>query len=331
MPSSTAATIPTTFLIISDTHNFTFSPQNTSPLQLPTPEADVLLHSGDLTEVGGISAFKEALTMLGSIPAELKLVIAGNHDLGLDQSYCDAKIANYAAEDDANDGDAPDPDGHRKAMDVMTRPLARAAGVTYLTEGTHSFTLNSGATFKIHVSPYTPQYGDWAFAYKHHEDRFNLAQDVVMGSKSIAVHPIPEDADIIMTHGPAKRILDSCAGGNVGCPNLLQAVKRVRSMIHCFGHVHEGSGVEVVDWKALEKKEKEARKKGGSERKNEAVHRAFETEWIENPYPEAYEWRAGKGSRRGETTLAVNASVMDGGYRPNNAPWRVKVDLKRAG
>lgn len=219
----------------------------------------------------------------------------------------------------------------------MTGELARQAGVTYLVEGTHEFTLASGATFKIYVSPYTPAYGDWAFAYARSEDRFNAPADVEKKgnkskSKSIAINPIPEDVDIVMTHGPAKGILDLCANGNVGCVNLLSAIKRVKPMVHCFGHVHEGSGVEVVDWKVFEKKEeKEAEGDGGVERKNEGVHRAFEMEWVENPYPGVWEWRVGKGSRRGETTLAVNGSVMDGGYRASNAPWRVVVDLRRAG
>ena len=39
----------------------------------------------------------------------------------------------------------------------------------------------------------------------------------------------------------------------------------------------------------------------------------------------------GKGFRKGETTLAVNASIMDAEYKPRNAPWRIVVDLKRAG
>ncbi|KAI4247223.1 MAG: hypothetical protein L6R40_001566 [Gallowayella cf. fulva] len=90
---SSTTKIPTTFLIISDTHNFTFNKSNRSPLQLPTPQTDVLLHCGDLTEVGGLSNFKNALEMLASIPAELKLVIAGNKDLQLDKAHWDGLIA----------------------------------------------------------------------------------------------------------------------------------------------------------------------------------------------------------------------------------------------
>lgn len=154
--------------------------------------------------------------------------------------------------------------------------------MTYLVEGTHEFTLASGATFKIYVSPYTPEFGDWAFAYARSEDRFNTPEDIEKGSncKSIATKPIPDDMDIVMTHGPPQGILDLCMAGNVGCPHLLRAMKRVRPMMHCFGHVHEGSGIEVVDWKVKEKEaareEKEAMERGGGmRRKNETVHRAL--------------------------------------------------------
>ena len=331
--SSTTNTIPTTFLIISDTHNFAFTDFPTSPLYQPTPQADVLLHSGDLTSVGGLPSFRKALSMLSSITAELKLVIAGNHDLELDQTFWDAEVARRVPEDDPHD-DRPDPEDHRRAVDLMTGDLARKAGVTYLTEGTHTFTLSTGATFKIWVSPYTTEYRDWAFSYKHNEDRYNPPGKGLPGTESIAINPIPNDVDIVMTHGPPKGIRDYCDGGNVGCPSLLQAMKRVRPMIHCFGHVHEGSGIEVVDWWALEKKEareREALKKSaGVQRKNDAVQKGIEVEWTENPYPGCYEWRRGKQWRKGETTLAVNASIMDGAYQPTNAPWRIKVDLKRA-
>ena len=81
--------VATTFLVISDTHNFEFAntAKTSQPLRLPTPKADVLLLCGDLTEVGGVSSFEKAMKMLGSIEAELKIVIAGNHDLELDKAY----------------------------------------------------------------------------------------------------------------------------------------------------------------------------------------------------------------------------------------------------
>ena len=250
--------------------------------------------------------------MLGSIDAELKLVIPGNHDLELDKAFCEAQRN--------KEGKAEDPEDHDLAVKAMTGPLAADAGVTYLTEGTYSFTLKSGAKFSIYVFPYTPAFGNWAFAYKPNEDRFNLPQQAANGVTSIATNPIPNDIDIVMTHGPPKGILDLCPQGLVGCLNLLQALRRVKPLMHCFGHIHEAHGVEAVDWK---KKEQSVER---PPRKNEHLHRFFENDPIENPYPEPFVWKDGRRGR----TLAVNASIMTGDYKPDNAPWLMSLNLPRA-
>ncbi|KAL9132423.1 MAG: hypothetical protein Q9175_006402 [Cornicularia normoerica] len=307
-------TVATKFLVISDTHDFEFgeTPGAPHPLQLHMSRVDVLLHCGDLTQVGGVSSFKKALRMIGSIDAELKLVIAGNHDLELDKVY-------WEAQRDDN-GTPEDPEDHELAFNVMTGPLAAKVGVSYLNEGTHSFTLKSGAKLTIYVSPYTPAFCDWAFAYEHNEDRFNGPHQVAAGSTSIATNPIPDDVDIVMTHGPPRGILDRCPQGNMGCDNLLQAIRRVKPIMHCFGHIHEGNGVEVIDWK------KPATDKPALRKTTEAVHRHFEEDRTENPYPEPFMWKDGHGDR----TLAINAAIMTENNRPGNAPWLISLDLPRS-
>lgn len=87
-------------------------------------------------------------------------------------------------------------------------------------------------------------------------------------------------------------------------------------MMHCFGHIHEGNGIEVVDWT------KPAANKSPP-RKNEAVHRHFEEDPIENPYPQPFTWKFGHGDR----TLAVNAAIMTETNKPENAPWLISLDL----
>jgi predicted MPP superfamily phosphohydrolase len=130
--------IDTRFLIISDTHNLNFGDVE-KVFKHPLPKEDVLLHCGDLTSVGGVESYKALLKLLGAIDAELKLVIAGNHDLDLDKTYFETHF----------DKDNDDVDGHMKAVEVMTGPLAKTAGVTYLEEGLHTFTLKNRATFTI--------------------------------------------------------------------------------------------------------------------------------------------------------------------------------------
>jgi hypothetical protein len=103
--------------------------------------------------------------MLGTIKAELKLVIAGNHDISLDatprvESMSDEEYAKY----------------NEAALEIMTGLSAKETGITYLQEGTYSFTLSNGATFRVYASPYTVESGGWAFSYKPLEDRFNDAK-----------------------------------------------------------------------------------------------------------------------------------------------------------
>ena len=50
---------------------------------------------------------------------------------------------------------------------------------------------------------------------------------------------IPNDTDILITHGPPQGILD----GGQGCPALRRAVIRVKPRLHVFGHVHSAYGV----------------------------------------------------------------------------------------
>jgi hypothetical protein len=51
---------------------------------------------------------------------------------------------------------------------------------------------------------------------------------------------IPNDTDILVTHGPPQGILD----GGQGCPALRRAVIRVKPKLHCFGHIHSAYGVQ---------------------------------------------------------------------------------------
>lgn len=80
-------TVSTRVMVISDTHDYQFDEAAavSGEFVRPIPNADVLLHCGDLTQIGSLDALKKCLEMLKEIPAELKLVIAGNHDLSLDK------------------------------------------------------------------------------------------------------------------------------------------------------------------------------------------------------------------------------------------------------
>lgn len=59
---------------------------------------------------------------------------------------------------------------------------------------------------------------------------------------------IPDDVDVLITHGPAVGILDKIMdGSNVGCEELIKAIKRIKPKYHLCGHIHEGYGVTELD------------------------------------------------------------------------------------
>lgn len=84
---------------------------------------------------------------------------------------------------------------------------------------------------KIWGSPTTPLFGE-AFGMISDRDRANLYSR------------IPDDTDILVTHVPPYGILDQAPGyeHHQGCLQLLNAVRRVKPMLHVFGHVHGGYG-----------------------------------------------------------------------------------------
>jgi len=56
---------------------------------------------------------------------------------------------------------------------------------------------------------------------------------------------VPDDIDVLITHGPPFGILDTehRFGVHQGCHELLERVKRVKPKLHVFGHIHGASGV----------------------------------------------------------------------------------------
>jgi hypothetical protein len=299
------ATTTTRLMILSDTHNFQFgnAERYDGEFVQPTSKCDVLLHCGDLTMTGGITDYKKCIQMLGSIDAELKLVIAGNHDRDLDPNW----------DQHPDEFDQEVQDGHEEAVALWKGPIAKAAGITYLEEGLNTFELKNGSKFTIYTSPYQPEFCNWAFPYERDEDRFNPEDKVTTGMKCIAENPIPDfpDVDIVMTHGPPKDILDWTPRENVGCESLLRAVSRARPKLYCFGHIHEAYGMEMISWK------EDKSLIGQAAYKSKVAHK--------NEYPEP----SILPIKHGEETLMVNAAIMNMNYRPVNSPWVLDIELPR--
>lgn len=84
-------------------------------------------------------------------------------------------------------------------------------------------------------SPYQPEFMAWAF---------NLPRGKPL-ERVWAL--IPDDVDVLVTHGPPFGILDRINSGrrpNVGCEALRSRIAQLRRLrLHVFGHIHEGYGM----------------------------------------------------------------------------------------
>ena len=84
---------------------------------------------------------------------------------------------------------------------------------------------------KIWGSPVTPWFHNWAFNRKR--------------GAQIRAHwnKIPENTDIIMTHGPVYGVLDlTKEETHTGCVDLLHTLETIKPKVHLCGHIHEGYG-----------------------------------------------------------------------------------------
>lgn len=84
-------------------------------------------------------------------------------------------------------------------------------------------------------SPITPRFHDWSF----------------MRDPGAAIEAhwrlIPENTDVLITHGPPHGILDQVERDDfqfehTGCPSLLERIHEVAPLLHLFGHIHEARG-----------------------------------------------------------------------------------------
>lgn len=185
---------------ISDTHT-----------QKPTwiPSGDVLIHAGDLTNLGTVREIQAQIDWLSSLPHPHKLVIAGNHD-----SFFDPRS--------------------RREEDIGQS--IQWGSVCYLQQSSIilHFPRHNGRRLFFYGAPQIPECGraDFAFQYPRNKD---------VWSKTI-----PLETDVLITHTPPRYYLDLPAA--LGCDFLRREVWKVRPRVHVFGHVHAGYGRMDIFW-----------------------------------------------------------------------------------
>jgi Icc-related predicted phosphoesterase len=172
------------------------------------PECDLLLIVGDVTPVWNHDRAYQAdwlrtrfSTWLNSVPANDVVWVAGNHDFVLEESKkLGAQLPGHYLQDS----------------------MVEVAGL------------------KIWGSPFSNQFGDWAF----------MGEEYVLGP---IWEIIPRDIDILLTHGPAfkygdlvpprwRRVGEDPHVGSVSLAHQLENEEWPNLKVHAYGHIHEAYG-----------------------------------------------------------------------------------------
>ena len=203
-PPTPPPTHPVKIICISDTHT-------TQPV---LPLGDLLLHAGDLSEIGSFDEIQTQLTWLSSQPHPHKVIIAGNHDLLFDSAFLTNHPERSYAE---NRG--------RSAADLVF------GDVVYLQDSCVTLDFpGTGRKLKLYGAPWTPAYVASAFQHPREED-------VWRGT-------VPGNADVLLSHGPPRGHLDGVL--RAGSWGLAREVARVAPRLVVCGHIHVGYGREDI-------------------------------------------------------------------------------------
>jgi predicted phosphohydrolase len=202
---------------ISDTHNHIHN----------VPDADYLIHAGDLTVAGTIAELQEQINWLHDLPHKGKYVIAGNHD-----SCLDSTTSGQLSKD-------------KNAFTWRSLTYLQSE----ITTVTHASLLKGVGVqrkLKIFGSPWVPLCGGSDFAFQY--SRVDARDSLVWRNKTFPDSNVEVDeAKILVTHTPPRYYLDTTLNGHsIGSKALLEELWRVRPRLHVFGHVHGARGVIVL-------------------------------------------------------------------------------------
>jgi Icc-related predicted phosphoesterase len=171
------------------------------------PTCDFLIHCGDFTHIGRKNEVEEFVNWFSAqSQATYRICVAGNHEFALDIGH-----KYYNAE----------------VAGAFHAAVAKDPFMHYLEN--QSIVLDG---IKFFGSPYSSRFGDWGFGVSEQE-------------MAAMCDMIPEDTDIVITHGPAHMMRDWVpyrGGVNTGSNVLADRLGRLHVNLHLCGHIHPSRG-----------------------------------------------------------------------------------------
>mmetsp|Transcript_50868 Transcript_50868/g.65136 ORF Transcript_50868/g.65136 Transcript_50868/m.65136 type:complete len:400 (+) Transcript_50868:103-1302(+) len=184
------------------------------------PSGDILIHAGDITETGELEQYEDFALWFSQLEQfKYKICIGGNHDITLHKEfYQEEGIFEYFHKWRKEPIDC----------DLVSSIIKNNPNFIYLED--EYIEINN---IKIYGSPYQPEYGKWAF-------QLNRGKEIA--SKW---HQIPQNINILITHGPPIGHGDyTNKNERSGCVDLYhEIITRIKPKFHIFGHTHEGYGI----------------------------------------------------------------------------------------
>ena len=185
----------------------TFSDTHNLHEKVKLPECDIAIFAGDFSGRGNrMDTFHFLRWFSEQSQCKNKVMTIGNHDLCFDKKH----------------------DEETHSYNWLPDLIKKYDNITILNNS--SITIEG---INIWGSPITPWFhGDrWAFNRR--------VEDLIETWELI-----PDNTDIVITHGPVFGILDgTLAGKHVGCISLLDRINEIKPKYHICGHIHEAYGI----------------------------------------------------------------------------------------
>jgi predicted phosphodiesterase len=173
------------------------------------PGGDLIILAGDATSMGYQHELGEFMKWFNKLDNYThKIFIAGNHDWGFQDNPAKCK----------------------ELLDFYNK-------IVYLQDNLHLV----GEEYdeykdmvKVWGAPWQPEFHNWAFNLPRNGEELRAKWNM-----------IPNDVDILVTHGPAFGHLDTVKfrpDQNLGCELLNEKILEVKPKIHVCGHIHTGYG-----------------------------------------------------------------------------------------
>lgn len=202
-------------ICLSDTHSLHKKMSYNIESFIDPKQENILIHAGDITNVGkeyDVASFIYWLQNLKGF--DDKIFIAGNHDLSFEVKP--SWLNRYINEENLSQSDC-----------------------VYLEDSEYIIEYPEfSKPIKVYGTPWQPEFMNWAFNLPRKGKELKEKWDM-----------IPNDVDILITHGPPYGINDKIEGrdDSLGCEILYDRVMMVKPKIHIFGHIHSGNNIVEKD------------------------------------------------------------------------------------